>query len=862
MGCINSHEGGYVSRKPVGEQGYGAAPNVVVTHQDEDYPAVRSPGSRSPPKSKKNNGYDAPPPPAEYDPPPPPPKGAVSVTIQEPAGSPGKKKKKKKKKERPKSIVQYEGDRAKDAKKAEHHTSMALKAKRRGDIFVEHIEPKDRYSLAMIKKSEESEALIMKALSNNVLFNSLGDMELQLMVGTMKAQTCAPEEILINQGEMGDNFYVVESGSFDYEVDGEVVGEALPGASFGELALLYNSPRAATVIAREESKLWTLPRDNFRKIIAANANKSLHQIQNALKSVPLLQGLSDEQINQLCDITALVTFKQGDVILRKGDEGSVFYFIKKGAVECTKIGNDDGNLDIQLEAGDYFGERALLKSEPRAANVIALNDVECIALDKDDFTRHLGPLQGILERNLGLRVLKSLPVLKDLNQAERNKIVEEFREEDFQEGQYIVRQGETGETFYIIREGEAEVSKKVENTDETAIIATLKSGDYFGEGALLNDEPRGADIRAKTLVKTFVLDRAAFDRHMNKMKGKLSKHLSRRQDEIADKVKEARRGVEAQIKFSDLKQIRTLGTGTFGRVKLVQHQKLNMVFALKILQKAQVVAYRQQVNVVNEKEVMAECDHPFILRLYKTFKDQNCLYMLLELVPGGELFSLLHLRGGKLADKDARFYAGCVLDGLEYLHDRTIVYRDLKPENLLIDEVGYCKIVDFGFAKKVADKTFTLCGTPEYLAPELVLGKGHNKSVDYWALGVLIFEMLTSASPFADHINGDHMVICKNIVRGKLEFSRKYPEKAKDLTQQLLVKESHMRLGNLKGGAKDIKDHAWFKSLDFNELYRKRIKAPWIPTIKSPLDSSNFELYDEDDEVEEFRADDSWADPF
>ena len=697
---------------------------------------------------------------------------------------------------------------------------------------------------------------IESGLRNNILFGELGDEELSLMVATMKQKIVQPNQHLITQGEMGDNFYVVDYGEFYYEVDGECVGEnAEVGATFGELALLYNSPRAASVISTVESKCWVLPRDHFRKIVASTANKSRTKVADSLKSVYLLKGLTNDQINALVDATTIVHFEPNDTIIAKGDEGSIFYFLKSGDVECTKIGKGEDMNNLNLGPGDYFGERALMRNEPRAANVIARTACECIALSKDDFEKYLGSLLDTLDANLGKRVLKSLPILKELTEKERAQIVEEFKEESFKAGEFIVRQGEAGSTFYIIRDGVAEVNKNVKGANEPAVVATLNPGDYFGEGALLEDEKRGANVVAKGgEVKVFSLERAAFDKYMNKSKNRMSKHFSTRQDQTADAVKKATRSVESQIKFKDLVQIRTLGTGTFGRVKLVEHKGMKRAFALKVLQKAQVVAYRQQTNVLNEKDIMAESDHPFILRLFKTFKDNNCLYMLLELVLGGELFSLLHIRGGKLADKDSRFYAACVLDALEYLHDRTIVYRDLKPENLLIDDVGYIKVVDFGFAKKVLDKTFTLCGTPEYLSPELVLGKGHNKGVDIWALGILIFEMITGASPFADSINTDHMVICKKIVRGALEFpsARKYPEKAKDLTQKLLVRESHLRIGCLAGGSQDIKDHAWFRGLDWRELYRKRIKAPWIPDIKSHLDTSNFEPYDEDDSVDPY----------
>jgi serine/threonine protein kinase len=180
-----------------------------------------------------------------------------------------------------------------------------------------------------------------------------------------------------------------------------------------------------------------------------------------------------------------------------------------------------------------------------------------------------------------------------------------------------------------------------------------------------------------------------------------------------------------------------LGSGTFGRVTLVQNKKTKAVYALKAMLKSEIVAQKQQNNVLNEKEIMINSNHPFILRLFQTFKDSKKLFMLLEFVQGGELFTILHTSTSDgVPDHQAKFYSSGILLALGYLHTKDVAYRDMKPENCLIDKFGYPKLIDFGFAKVITSKSFTLCGTPEYLAPELVLAKGHNKAVDYWALGV------------------------------------------------------------------------------------------------------------------------------
>jgi len=287
----------------------------------------------------------------------------------------------------------------------------------------------------------------------------------------------------------------------------------------------------------------------------------------------------------------------------------------------------------------------------------------------------------------------------------------------------------------------------------------------------------------------------------------------------------------------------TLGTGTFGRVKLVQDKETKRHHALKILKKSEVIRLKQVEHVKNEKHILMQMHHPFLVNMLGCFQNDRNIYMVLEYVPGGELFSLLR-RENKFANDVAVFYAGQIVLAFEYMHSMNIVYRDLKPENLLIGADGYLKITDFGFAKFVEDRTWTLCGTPEYLAPEIIQSRGHNKSVDWWALGILIYEMLAGYPPFYDETP---FGIYQKILKGNIEFSRSISKEGRDLIRRLLTADRTKRYGSLKNGVADIKTHEWFRSLDWDALYQKKLKAPFIPRVKSDSDTSNFDEYPESD---------------
>jgi len=207
------------------------------------------------------------------------------------------------------------------------------------------------------------------------------------------------------------------------------------------------------------------------------------------------------------------------------------------------------------------------------------------------------------------------------------------------------------------------------------------------------------------------------------------------------------------VQLADLKTVATLGVGGFGRVNLVRHSPTDRVYALKVMNKAHVREMHQQEHVLNERHILITCHSDFIVRLHRTYRDEHRLYMLMEYCPGGEVWTALR-NWGRFDEPTARFYVAAAVEAFDYLHRRLILYRDLKPENMLLDANGWPKLADFGFAKRLKtseQRTWTFCGTAEYVAPEIILNKGQDTAVDLWALGIFTYELLS----------GEHLSITK-----------------------------------------------------------------------------------------------------
>uniref|UniRef100_A0A667YUC8 cGMP-dependent protein kinase n=1 Tax=Myripristis murdjan TaxID=586833 RepID=A0A667YUC8_9TELE len=606
------------------------------------------------------------------------------------------------------------------------------------------------FEKARVPKDASVKKLLTDALNKNQYLKRLELQQIKDMVECMYERTYQQGEYVTKQGEPGNHLFVLADGKLDVFQHNKLLTSIAVWTTFGELAILYNCTRTASVRAVNKVRTWALDREVFQNIMRRTAEARHEQYRNFLRSVSLLANLPEDKLSKIVDCLEVEYYDKGEYIIREGEEGSTFYIIAQGKVKVTQSteAHKLPQLINSLHRGEYFGEKALISDDVRSANIIAEeNGVECLVIDRETFDQTVGTFN------------------------ELQKYLQGY-------------------------------------------VATL--------------------------------DRDDRKRHA---KRSVSRHQSQPLSPDVIQLKEMVSAFPPSKPFDSLEVITTLGVGGFGRVELVKVKGEDITFALKVIKKKHIVDNRQEEHIHSERKILAEARSPFIVKLYRTFKDNKYVYMLLEACLGGEIWSLLRDRGS-FDEPTAKFCVGCVTEAFDYLHRKGVIYRDLKPENLMLDTEGYIKLVDFGFAKKIrcGQRTWTFCGTPEYVAPEIILNKGHNFSVDFWSLGILVFELLIGSPPFS---GSDQMMTYTFILKGieKMDFPKKITKRPEDLIRKLCRRNPSERLGNLKNGITDIKKHRWFTGFNWEGLKARTLSSPLKRELKGPADHSYFDSYPLDEET-------------
>eukprot|EP01139_Manchomonas_bermudensis_P005105 Amastigsp_a174663_523.p1 type:complete len:474 gc:universal Amastigsp_a174663_523:137-1558(+) len=299
----------------------------------------------------------------------------------------------------------------------------------------------------------------------------------------------------------------------------------------------------------------------------------------------------------------------------------------------------------------------------------------------------------------------------------------------------------------------------------------------------------------------------------------------------------------ARVTLDDFGILRVLGRGAFGTVYQVKSKHSETVYAMKEISKSAIIKKGELEHTLAEREILLRAQNPFVVELYYTFQTEKKLYFVMEFVPGGELYTQLQ-RARRFPMTRARLYTAEITAALEYLHSVGVIYRDLKPENVLIHHDGHIKLLDFGLSKlqeAPMDVTATLCGTPEYLAPEVLRGEKYGKAVDWWSLGTMTFEMLFGLPPFYEA--EDKVRMYRRILKGQLSIPPELEDAdARNFLVRLLALNPNERLGGSARDAAEVKEHPFFSELNWDDVLAKRVKPVYVPRLKAKTDSSHFEL--------------------
>ena len=580
---------------------------------------------------------------------------------------------------------------------------------------------------------------------------------------------------------------------------------------------MSNQPRAATIKATKQSRLWSLSRQFFRQAMVTSSSKQSRNLEKSLREIPMFQDLDEQTCQSLARSFIKKTYQDGDFIITQGDIGQEFFVLFDGVCQVTKI-NDDGTEDTlaEIQKNNIFGELALIRDEPRAANIKAKGKVECLILGKKEFKELLGSKVDEMNDNFENSIIMKTEIFRNVSESKVRHMRKYFTTVLLTTGRMVYFDKNL---LFIVVEGEVESSV----------------GDRYVSGNLIGNLDDGTGSSGSIMCKSddaklIQIDRMQFNSDLQ------TEDVVEHEEEIDEQIVVSHRSAMfdlfQDLKLEDLVITGPLGKGTFGSVHkahVISDQKKTSI-ALKCLDKRAVVEGNQQAYIKREISALQVCAHPLIVEYYGICWSPRKLFIRMEYIAGGEFWNYLHedlpedqkpefAKGpyGGLTVNATALYIGNVVIALEHIHKKGYVFRDLKPENLMMASDGYLKLIDFGFAKQIPYvttggpqwRTFTLCGTPEYIPPEVVMTQGHDKSADFWSLGILLYEMLCGQTPFEGR---NQQRTFEKIVQSSkfLSFPKNFDSHAKSLIRKFLHLNASLRLGALQSGFDGIKEHAFF----------------------------------------------------
>ncbi|CAK9059427.1 cGMP-dependent protein kinase egl-4 (Egg-laying defective protein 4), partial [Durusdinium trenchii] len=709
--------------------------------------------------------------------------------------------------------------------------------------------------------------------------------KVSLLTEVASVQKFAPGSDVVRQGEEGSSFFIIRSGSAvvvkENEEDEEEEEEELlvlkKGDFFGERSLLTDELRSATVRADTQLVVLEVTREQFdrlglREELDFHGRKSLlvtHLVNAQTPAEKTREDLKfirdsvarNENLSNILDVRQMPHFADpawkeevqvGQNVIEEGDVNADFFYVVRSGEFQILI---DGSVTGTLGRGDCFGELSLICSAPRTATVRA-TAISTLWVLPRGWLKSAAEESARLASKLSMVYLNQVRTLDVLLQAEKEMLAPLLAKVVFKKNDSILRFGEEETSMYILAEG----TVRVEDDKVVELEAYLTENQQhlvvhtFGERALIGDG-FNSDMSVKISspeATCYRLDGVDFISMLGSIEEILQQ--SRRGLDFQGLDTDAPMNTSRLVQFrkKDLQRVSFLRAGQFGNLELWCHTLTGVQYMVKAVSKGYIMEQGLQKKIIQERDIMMMLDSSFTISLFQTFTGEQMLYFLMETALGGDLYTAYLKNALHGSQRHAVFYSALVVLALEHLHGKKVAYRDLKPENVLLSSTGYVKLVDFSLAKVVIGRTYTIVGTPEYLAPEMIGVSGHNQAVDWWALGIFIFELLSGQTPFE---GSNPMQTFGKTMAGveKVTFSSKVSSGARRLIEGLLKRSPAFRLAMKKGGVQNVKDADWYGDVDWSLLARSmtedmrklQMQAEDAPLKGLSMETANFHSHEQ-----------------
>ena len=679
-----------------------------------------------------------------------------------------------------------------------------------------------------INKKELNDRL--KFISLVPIFSYLENIQLNSLASSMFKCTFDIGEYVFYEGDIGDSVYIIKDGELECEKNKEIIRILKQGEYFGEYAILFDIPRTLSCKAKNKLTVFkitnSLLEDTFGTEYKDLLLKSITK-EAFIHSHNLNIFSEDCYIEEIYPNTSIKLYEDNEIVIskdefNKSDVQERYLYV----IICGNLIRKKGNeIEIIGKRGQLFGElyirkKCILEYDIYSQGEVRLILIQWCSIEKiSHFKSTIKKTNNTLSFFSQLQYMKKTQIFRNTSDNKLIKICHLMNKEKYNDGDIILKEGEIGDKFYIIKKGKVKVYK------DNKYIRVLEVGNCFGETSLLIHKPRTATIIAVDKCSFYVLTKKVFDEVMDKnMLDYLKKKIAL-QDNFS-------------MTLNDLYYCKNLGQGKFGIVTLV-HNK-NHFYAIKAVNKK--LAERQNILIkyfLEEKKVLLQLDHPFIMKLVRTFKNEENIFYLLEYIHGKSLSKYLSSRyPEQLKNKiETRFYISFLLIILNYLNSKNIIHRDLKPDNIMIDSNGYLKLIDFGTAVCIQNFTSTMTGTPHYISPEVLMGKGYSFSCDYWSVGIITHEIYYNFYPFGDN-STDPIEVYKEILKKEINLPLTGEQSVNSFIKCLLKKVVSKRICSFEG----LRKHSFFKGFNWGDLIDFQMVPPYLPYLEQLSDFKKYNI--------------------